>query len=184
MKQADFALTLSRVFCDTQIENRSARERKDSGDSRKGKTNLHVPTDIIVDASMPVVIRDGGRMWNKNDEFVREAILLELPQFPLCSGSCVGIPPASAAGPDKSIDPRLAPLGALRSKLTGQPIPAELETARAAAAGPALVSQRRRRGPVPVGGGSGAAVRDHRLFQFSRLARRHQRHGRLWKKYL
>jgi isocitrate dehydrogenase len=37
-------------------------------DSRIGKTNLHVPNDIIVDASMPNVIRDGGRMWNKNDE--------------------------------------------------------------------------------------------------------------------
>jgi isocitrate dehydrogenase len=37
-------------------------------DSRKGKTNLHVPNDVIVDASMPVVIRDGGRMWNKDDE--------------------------------------------------------------------------------------------------------------------
>jgi isocitrate dehydrogenase len=36
-------------------------------DSRKGKTNLHVPNDVIVDASMPVVVRDGGRMWNKND---------------------------------------------------------------------------------------------------------------------
>jgi isocitrate dehydrogenase len=36
-------------------------------DSRKGKTNLHVPNDVIVDASMPVVIRDGGRMWNKED---------------------------------------------------------------------------------------------------------------------
>jgi isocitrate dehydrogenase len=36
-------------------------------DSRKGKTNLHVPNDVIVDASMPVVIRDGGRMWNKKD---------------------------------------------------------------------------------------------------------------------
>jgi len=37
-------------------------------DSRKGKTNLHVPNDVIVDASVPVVIRDGGKMWNKNDE--------------------------------------------------------------------------------------------------------------------
>ena len=36
-------------------------------DSRKGKTNLHVPNDIIVDASMPVVIRDGGHMWNRAD---------------------------------------------------------------------------------------------------------------------
>ena len=37
-------------------------------DSRAGKTNLHVPSDVIIDASMPVVIRDGGRMWNKKDE--------------------------------------------------------------------------------------------------------------------
>ena len=36
-------------------------------DSRMGKTNLHVPNDVIVDASMPVVVRDGGRMWNKHD---------------------------------------------------------------------------------------------------------------------
>ena len=36
-------------------------------DSRAGKTNLHVPNDVIVDASMPVVIRDGGKMWNKQD---------------------------------------------------------------------------------------------------------------------
>ncbi len=37
-------------------------------DSRKGITNLHVPNNIIVDASMPNVIRDGGRMWNNDDE--------------------------------------------------------------------------------------------------------------------
>nr|MCU0231834.1 NADP-dependent isocitrate dehydrogenase [Acidobacteriota bacterium] len=37
-------------------------------DSRKGITNLHVPNDVIVDASMPNVIRDGGKLWNKNDE--------------------------------------------------------------------------------------------------------------------
>jgi len=37
-------------------------------DSRKGITNLHVPNNIIVDASMPNVVRDGGRMWNSNDE--------------------------------------------------------------------------------------------------------------------
>ncbi len=32
--------------------------------SDKGITNLHVPSDIIVDASMPAMIRDSGRMWN------------------------------------------------------------------------------------------------------------------------
>ena len=37
-------------------------------DSRKGITNLHVPSDVIIDASMPAAIRDGGKMWNKNDE--------------------------------------------------------------------------------------------------------------------
>ena len=37
-------------------------------DSRKGITNLHVPSDVIVDASMPNIIRDGGRMWNKDDQ--------------------------------------------------------------------------------------------------------------------
>ena len=37
-------------------------------DSRKGITNLHVPNDVIIDASMPNVVRDGGRMWNTADE--------------------------------------------------------------------------------------------------------------------
>jgi isocitrate dehydrogenase len=33
-------------------------------DSDKGITNLHVPSDVIIDASMPVVIRDSGQMWD------------------------------------------------------------------------------------------------------------------------
>jgi len=37
-------------------------------DSRAGITNLHVPNDVIVDASMPNVVRDGGKMWNLADE--------------------------------------------------------------------------------------------------------------------
>ena len=36
--------------------------------SDKGITNLHVPSDVIVDASMPAMIRDGGRMWNPAGE--------------------------------------------------------------------------------------------------------------------
>ena len=32
--------------------------------SDKGVTNLHVPSDVIVDASMPAMIREGGKMWN------------------------------------------------------------------------------------------------------------------------
>ncbi|MDR0576061.1 MAG: NADP-dependent isocitrate dehydrogenase [Candidatus Accumulibacter sp.] len=35
-------------------------------DSARGITNLHVPSDVIVDASMPVVIRDSGKMWNRD----------------------------------------------------------------------------------------------------------------------
>lgn len=37
-------------------------------DSAKGITNLHMPNQVIIDASLPVVIRDGGKMWNKNGE--------------------------------------------------------------------------------------------------------------------
>ncbi|WP_257669877.1 NADP-dependent isocitrate dehydrogenase [Parapedobacter tibetensis] len=36
--------------------------------SDKGITNLHVPSDIIVDASMPAMIRSSGKMWNKAGE--------------------------------------------------------------------------------------------------------------------
>lgn len=36
--------------------------------SHKGISNLHVPSDVIVDASMPAMIRTSGQMWNKNDE--------------------------------------------------------------------------------------------------------------------
>ncbi len=35
-------------------------------DSDKGITNLHVPSDVIVDASMPAAIRASGQMWNKD----------------------------------------------------------------------------------------------------------------------
>ncbi len=37
-------------------------------DSRHGITNLHIPNNIIIDASMPNVVRDGGKMWNKDDQ--------------------------------------------------------------------------------------------------------------------
>jgi len=37
-------------------------------DSNNGITNLHVPSDVIIDASMPNVVRDGGQMWNKDDK--------------------------------------------------------------------------------------------------------------------
>ncbi|MEM9076544.1 MAG: NADP-dependent isocitrate dehydrogenase [Bacteroidota bacterium] len=34
--------------------------------SDKGVTNLHVPSDVIIDASMPAMIRNSGKMWDKN----------------------------------------------------------------------------------------------------------------------
>lgn len=37
-------------------------------DSRNGITNLHIPNNVIIDASMPNVVRDGGKMWNNADE--------------------------------------------------------------------------------------------------------------------
>ncbi|CAJ1356379.1 unnamed protein product [Effrenium voratum] len=36
-------------------------------DSRRGITNLHVPSDVIVDASMAAAVRDAGQMWTKDD---------------------------------------------------------------------------------------------------------------------
>ena len=37
-------------------------------DSDRGITNLHVPSDVIIDASMPAAIRTSGQMWNKDGE--------------------------------------------------------------------------------------------------------------------
>ncbi|MDN5060551.1 NADP-dependent isocitrate dehydrogenase [Aliarcobacter butzleri] len=36
--------------------------------SAKGITNLHVPSDVIIDASMPAMIKGGGKMWNAQDK--------------------------------------------------------------------------------------------------------------------
>ena len=37
-------------------------------DSARGIAYLHVPSDIIIDNSMPTAIRDGGKMWNASDK--------------------------------------------------------------------------------------------------------------------
>jgi len=37
-------------------------------DSERGITNLHVPSDVIIDASMPAAIRSSGQMWNSDGE--------------------------------------------------------------------------------------------------------------------
>lgn len=59
-KQAEIEADLAAVYqaqCDLAMV-----------DSSKGITNLHVPNNVIIDASMPVVIRDGGRMWGADDK--------------------------------------------------------------------------------------------------------------------
>lgn len=43
--------------------------------SDRGITNLHVPSDVIIDASMPAMIRNSGKMWDKNNE-TRDTIAL------------------------------------------------------------------------------------------------------------
>lgn len=45
-------------------------------DSRKGITNLHVPNNVIIDASIPPVIRDGGCMWTKEDTLAQTKMLI------------------------------------------------------------------------------------------------------------
>merc|ERR1719154_901316 len=45
-------------------------------DSNAGITNLHVPSDVIIDASMPNVIRDGGQMWNKDDKLEKDKCVI------------------------------------------------------------------------------------------------------------
>ena len=52
-----------------EIEQDILKDLKDGPDlamvnSEKGITNLHVPSDIIIDASMPAMIRNSGQMWN------------------------------------------------------------------------------------------------------------------------
>lgn len=53
-------------------------------DSEKGRTSLHVPSDIIIDASMPRAIRDGGKMWNPDGE-------LQTAKFTIPDSSYAGV---------------------------------------------------------------------------------------------
>jgi isocitrate dehydrogenase len=50
---------------DTAYENGPALAMVDSD---RGITNLHVPSDVIIDASMPAAIRSSGQMWNRDGE--------------------------------------------------------------------------------------------------------------------
>jgi len=89
------------------------------------------------------------------DEFVREAILLEIPSFPLCRENCRGIVPRQVEPEDGGlggrVDPRLAPLGAFRER-SEQPATiaalAEAAAARSAALGRKPVLRSHHQGPV------------------------------------
>ncbi|MCH8892314.1 MAG: NADP-dependent isocitrate dehydrogenase, partial [Chloroflexi bacterium] len=52
-----------------QISRRSSvRPELMMVNSSRGITNLHVPSDVIIDATMPVIVRDGGRTWGPDNE--------------------------------------------------------------------------------------------------------------------
>ncbi|WP_069383788.1 NADP-dependent isocitrate dehydrogenase [Halomonas caseinilytica] len=70
----DLYATIAKLPADKQAEIEAdiealyaERPRLAMVDSYKGITNLHVPSDVIIDASMPAMIRDSGKMWGADD---------------------------------------------------------------------------------------------------------------------
>ena len=61
-------------------------------DSRRGITNLHVPSDVIIDASMPNVVRDSGKMWNKDDELEDVKCMIPDRSYVLSDAKAFGFP--------------------------------------------------------------------------------------------
>ncbi|MFP3656023.1 NADP-dependent isocitrate dehydrogenase, partial [Burkholderia sp. SIMBA_052] len=59
-KQAEIEADIQAVYAD--------RPALAMVNSDKGITNLHVPSDVIVDASMPAMIRDSGKMWGADGQ--------------------------------------------------------------------------------------------------------------------
>ena len=64
MADADLAKEIKASF-DKAMENKADLAMVNSD---KGITNLHVPSDIIIDASMPAMIRNSGQMWDKSGQ--------------------------------------------------------------------------------------------------------------------
>ncbi len=74
--------------------------------SDKGITNLHVPSDVIVDASMPAMIRASGQMWNAEGRL--QDVKAVIPDSSL-RGRVPGDRSTSAASTARSTRPRWAP---------------------------------------------------------------------------
>ena len=51
--------------------------------SDKGITNLHVPSDVIIDASIPPLVRDAGRMWNAEGELQDAKVVQSTQGYPI-----------------------------------------------------------------------------------------------------
>ena len=108
-----------------------------NGAAKSGAAKVKEPEYEFTAEEADVDTYDGETV--ELEPFIREAILLEMPNFPLCSEACPGIGPAAsredreggsstlvhgAAEEDEAapgLDPRLAPLSALREKLGQKP---------------------------------------------------------------
>ncbi len=100
---------------DENASGQKAKGRKGRGRKKKGDDDGHLIS--LEDAEMDTYVGDEVVL----DGFVREAILLELPIFPLCSETCPGIgtvpsETAETASAEEAIDPRLAPLLEFKKK--------------------------------------------------------------------
>jgi uncharacterized metal-binding protein YceD (DUF177 family) len=96
-------------------EPRKASPRKARGaeDDEEG--------ELLDDSTAARDVFDGSQI--ELDSFFREFLLLELPMFPrrsdlpLTEGPAIGAPPVTSEGQEPTVDPRLQPLAALRSRL-------------------------------------------------------------------
>ncbi len=126
-----------------ETASRSRLVRGLEAPQKRGPQASREPEYVFSSAEADLDVYDGETVLL--DGFVREAILLEVPNFVLCSESCPGIPLApgsnvagAMAGPfsaasSKDIDPRLAPLGAFIEKEDNGPFTAADLVAAAAA---------------------------------------------------
>jgi isocitrate dehydrogenase len=69
-------------------------------DSSRGITNLHVPSDVIIDASMPAAIRSSGQMWNAADELQDAKYVIPDSSYAALYDETVGTARARRLRPD------------------------------------------------------------------------------------